>query len=81
MVAPINMVHVGVDEDVKAQAAERMRHAHEAAGHDKWFRAQVEQAINEADDPSIEWVSHEEAKVSWAKKRAQLLKRIESRVV
>ncbi len=62
----------------RGDTATRMRHAHEAAAHDKWFRAQVEICIQEADDPNTTWVSHEEAKVSWAKKRAELVKRIEA---
>lgn len=56
-------------------AAERLRHAHEAAAHDKWFRAEVEQAIKEADAPDAQWVSDAEAKASWKKKRAELVKR------
>jgi hypothetical protein len=61
----------------RGDTAARMRHAHDAAAHDKWFRAQVEIGIQEADDPNTPWVSHEEAKASWAKKRAELVKRIE----
>lgn len=56
--------------------AEAMRRAHEAAAHDKWFRVQVEEAINEADDPSTEWVSHEVVKQDIARQRAKLLARI-----
>lgn len=56
-------------------AAARLRQAHEAAGHDKWFRDQVAQAIKEADDPATQWVTQEEASAGWAKKRAELLKR------
>ena len=56
-------------------AAERLRRAHEAAGHDKWFRAQVAQAIKEADAPDAQWVSDADAKVGWKKKRADLVKR------
>lgn len=75
-----NHSDVAIDRKSRVDTAERMRYAHEAAGHDKWFRAQVEQAIKEADDPNTEWVSHEDAKASWAKKRAQLLKRIDGGV-
>lgn len=57
--------------------AEAMRRAHEAVDHDAWFREQVAQGIAEADDPSTVWVSHEDAKSSWASKRAELLKRAE----
>ena len=53
-------------------------YAHETAAHDKWFRAQVEDAINEAGDPATAWVSNEEAKAGWAKKRAELIKRIKA---
>lgn len=41
-----------------------------------WFRAEVELALKEADDPNTQWVSNEEAEASWAKKRAELLKRV-----
>ena len=64
-------------DNTRTDAAERMRHAHQSAAHDKWFRAQVEEAINEADDPATVWVSNEDAKVQWAKKRAALAARIE----
>ncbi len=56
--------------------AEAMRRAHEAAAHDQWFRAQVEEAISEADDPNTEWVSHEVVKQGIARQRATLLARI-----
>ena len=59
----------------RADAAERLRHAHEAAGHDKWFRAQVAEAIKEAEAPDAEWVSDADAKAAWKKKRADLVKR------
>jgi hypothetical protein len=54
-----------------------LKRAHQAAEHDKWFRAQVAEAIREADDPATEWVSHEAAKASWAKRRAELIERAE----
>lgn len=57
--------------------AEALKQAHEAAAHDKWFREQVEVAIAEADSPTAEWVSNDDANTSWANKRAQLLKRAE----
>lgn len=60
----------------RADASERLRQAHEAAAHDKWFRAQVEQAIQEADDPKTEWVSHETVKGDMAAQRAALQARI-----
>lgn len=59
----------------RADASERLRQVHEAAGHDKWFREQVAVAIKEADAPDAEWVSAADAKASWKKKRAELVKR------
>jgi uncharacterized protein YjiS (DUF1127 family) len=56
--------------------AEALRRAHEAAAHDRWFREQVEVALKEADDPDTVWVSNEDAKTGWAKKRAELAQRI-----
>jgi hypothetical protein len=61
----------------RADAAERLRQAHEAAAHDKWFRQQVEIGLAQADDPAAEWVTNEQANASWAKKRAELLRRAE----
>lgn len=60
----------------REDAAARMRRAHEAAAHDKWFREQVEQALKEADDPNTQWVPHEVVKADMAKQRARLVKRI-----
>lgn len=53
-----------------------LKRAHEAAEHDKWFRAEVQAAINEADDPATEWVSHEVVKADAARQRAALQARI-----
>ena len=58
-------------------SSERLRHAHEAAAHDKWFRDHVAEAIKDADAPDAQWVSDADAKKSWGKKRAELLKRAE----
>jgi hypothetical protein len=60
---------------VRDDAAGRTRTAHAAAAHDEWFREQVEIGLAEADDPAAEWVTNEEADASWAKKRAELVKR------
>jgi hypothetical protein len=62
-------------ERFREDAADRMRHAHEAVAHDKWFRAQVEQALTEADDPTMVWLSNEEVKAHSAARRAEWLKR------
>ncbi|OIQ78961.1 hypothetical protein GALL_393260 [mine drainage metagenome] len=59
----------------RADASERLRHAHQAAAHDKWFRAEVEQGIKEANDPNTQWISNDDVKKSWAKQRAKWAKR------
>jgi hypothetical protein len=59
-------------------AAERLRHAHQAAAYDKWFRAQVEQGIKEADDPNTQWVSNEAVKADSAKRRAAWVKKAQA---
>ena len=51
-----------------------MKQASKAIEHDKWFRAQVAQGLEEANDPKTEWVSQEAAQSSWAVKRAELMK-------
>jgi hypothetical protein len=37
-----------------------MKRAHEAAAHDRWFRAQVEDALREAADPTTVGIPHEQ---------------------
>ena len=69
--------NVGLAGKSREDASQRLRNAHEAAGHDKWFREQVEIGLAEADDPAAQWVTNEEANASWAKKRAELVKRAE----
>lgn len=77
MLDATNFSTVAIGGKTRADTSERMRRAHKAAAHDKWFRGEVAQAIREADDPNTEWVSNEDAKTGWAKKRAELVKRIE----
>lgn len=49
-----------------------IRTAHASVVYDEWFSTEVGQAIEEANDPNTQWVSNEEAKMSWAKKRGKL---------
>lgn len=58
----------------RPDASAALKHAHRAAAHDKWFRAEVAKGIAEADDPATPWVSHEDAKAGWEAKRAKLSK-------
>lgn len=55
-------------------AAERMRAAHAAAQHDKWFRAQVQAAI---DDPRAS-IPDAEVRAEFAAKREALRKRLKA---
>jgi hypothetical protein len=43
------------------RARAQMQAAHAAAAYEKWFLAEVDQAMAEADGPSTQWVSHEDA--------------------
>lgn len=56
------------------QNAERMKEVHESAAYDKWFRAQVQEAL---DDPRPA-VSHEEVKKEFAALRAELVRKAKS---
>jgi hypothetical protein len=51
--------------------AEALRRAHEAAAHDQWFRAEVEAALREMDDPAhlISEKQHQE----WLKAKREAL--------
>lgn len=51
----------------------------EARDYDKWFRADTEQALREADDPSTKWLTHAEVKERMRIQRASLIARIEDR--
>lgn len=55
--------------------AEALRRAHEAAAHDRWFREQVQQALDEADKPDAVFIPHEVVAAEWETKRAELLRR------
>jgi len=52
-----------------------MCQAQEAVAHDKWFRTQVEQGLQEADDPAAVWIAHDEAKAAMQRQRDRLLAR------
>lgn len=57
--------------------AKALKAVHQAAEYDAWFRAQVGQALEAADDPGTRWVSHVAVKTDMAKQRAALKARIE----
>jgi hypothetical protein len=41
--------------------------------HDQWFRGEVEQALREADDPTIERIPHEVVRDDWQWRRTALI--------
>lgn len=45
----------------RPDAAARMKRAHEAAAYDAWLKAELDQAVKEADAPNTQWVSHADA--------------------
>ena len=53
-----------------------MRQAHESVEHDIWFREQVAQALQEADDPAAVWIPQAEVKIAMQRQRESLLARI-----
>ncbi|TAN46724.1 MAG: hypothetical protein EPN21_19730 [Methylococcaceae bacterium] len=55
--------------------AEALKQAHAAAAHDRWFREQVQQALDEADKPDAVFIPHEVVMAEWEIKRAELLQR------
>jgi hypothetical protein len=46
--------------------------------HDAWFRAEVEQGLREADDPTVRRIPNVVVRQRWRERRASLLKRIPS---
>lgn len=57
------------------QEAGAAQTAHEAAAHDRWFREQVQMALDEADKPDAEFIPHEQVMAEWEIQRAELLRR------
>lgn len=53
--------------------AAALRETHAAAVYDKWFRAEVAEALAAADREDAQWVGDDDAKRTWARKRAKLL--------
>ncbi|HEX5328516.1 MAG TPA: antitoxin of toxin-antitoxin stability system [Acetobacteraceae bacterium] len=46
-----------------------------AREHDVWFRAEVEQALREADDPKAKRIPDERVASNWRRQRAELVRR------
>jgi predicted transcriptional regulator len=56
-----------------------VQHWHESQQHDAWFRGEVEQAVREAADPTIERIPHDQVISSWRQQRADLERRAAGR--
>lgn len=60
-----------LDRAARPDKSAALKATHEAAGYDRWFRAQVQDAL---DDPSSS-IPQDEVEAEWAIERAGLLKR------
>lgn len=60
-----------LDRPTRPDKSAALKAAHESAAYDKWFRAQVQEAL---DDPRP-GIPHEQVQAEWAIERAELLKR------
>ncbi|MEX0660001.1 MAG: hypothetical protein WD080_12790 [Egibacteraceae bacterium] len=52
---------------------------HESQGHDAWFRSEVEHAVREAVDPTVDRIPHDRVLSSWRQQRAELERRAAGR--
>lgn len=52
---------------------------HDSQEHDAWFRGEVEQALGEAADPSVERVPHDQVASNWRQQRAEMERRAAGR--
>ena len=48
----------------------------EMAEHDVWFRAEIRQSLQEADDPNLARIPHEEVRATLRRERAHLAVRL-----
>jgi predicted transcriptional regulator len=55
---------------------EAVRRQQDALEHDAWFRGEVEQALREADDPTVSRISHDQVNSNWDRQRAKLAERV-----
>jgi hypothetical protein len=68
------------DKRSRPDSSERMKRTFDAADHNKWFREQVENGIQQANDPKTMWVSNEEAQAMSIKRRTEWAKQAKGRV-
>lgn len=47
-----------------------------ARDHEAWLRAEIEQGVREADDPSVARIPAEDVSSKWRQRRAELVKQV-----
>ena len=75
--ATVNLTHWRPDEieferKPRPDRAAAMRETFDAAAYDRAFRADVEAALREADDPATKWVAHDKVMAKLDRKVAKL---------
>ena len=78
--ASVNLTHWRPDEieferKPRPDRAIAMRETFDAAAYDRAFRADVEQALREADDPATRWIAHDKVMAKLDRKVAGHAKR------
>lgn len=68
-------VHRPASQIVREFMQDFVTRQREAREHDAWFRAEVEQGMREADDPSVRRIPQDEVSSNWRRQRAELAKR------
>lgn len=66
--SPAHIVRDLIDEFVRRQRDTR--------AYDAWFRAEIAQALREADDPTVKRIPNDEVEASWERKRVELVRRL-----
>ena len=78
--ATVNLTHwrpdaVECERKPRPDRTAAMRETFDAGAYDRAFRADVEAALREADDPAMQWVSHDKVMAKLDRKVAKLAKR------
>jgi predicted transcriptional regulator len=73
--AAAEAVHRPASQLVREFMRDFVKQQQEACEHDAWFRAEVEQGMREADDPTVTRIPHEKVAENWRRQRAELVKR------
>ncbi len=76
----VDASHFDPAKNVRTNAAAslRLKTAHDAAAYEKWFNAEIDQAIKEADDPATIWISNTDVKAESARRREAWLKQAQA---